>query len=131
MTTLEHSTVHMYAYTTRTRGGVGSRAGIFIKICIIRRILCQFQPFLRRSFILISLKSGPLRARFCQFAQSPSLFVSRSAITLEIKVRSRAKSDFKERCAQLCNLAVANMEKPIFSGSLIKLRVAQASILML
>jgi len=34
----------------------------------------------------------PLRARFCQFAQSASLFVSRSAIALKIKVRSRAKS---------------------------------------
>ena len=43
-------------------------------------------------FFLKSLKSGPLRALFCQFAQSASHFVSRSDIALKIKVRSRAKS---------------------------------------
>ena len=31
--------------------------------------------------------------RFCQFAQSASLFASRSAIALKMKVRSRVKSE--------------------------------------
>ena len=73
--------------------GRDTTIGEYPTICINRRILCRFQPFLQRSFILISLKSGPLRARFCQFAQSASLFVSRSAIAPKIKVRSRAKSE--------------------------------------
>ena len=74
--------------------GGGSRSGIFIKICINCAILCQFQPFLRRSFILISLMSRPLKIWFCQFTQSASLIVSRSAIAPKMKVRSRAKSDW-------------------------------------
>ena len=48
-------------HASEEEGGGGSRAGIFIKICINRLILCRFQPFLRRSFILISLMSGPLK----------------------------------------------------------------------
>ena len=56
--------------------------------------LCLFQPFLRRSFILISLMSGPLKIWFCQFAHCASLFLLRSAIAPKIKVRSRAKSDW-------------------------------------
>ena len=47
-----------------------------------------------RSLLLKSLKSRPLRARFCQFAQSAPLFASRSAIAPKMKVRSRAKSDW-------------------------------------
>ena len=42
------------------RGG-GSCEGIFIKICINSAFVCLFQPFLRRSFILISLMSEPLK----------------------------------------------------------------------
>ena len=48
---------------------------------------------LLRSLLLKSLKSGPLRAQFCQFAQSAPLFALRSAIALKMKVRSRAKSE--------------------------------------
>ena len=57
-------------------------------------IFCLFQPFLRRSFILISLMSVPHKIWFCQFAHCALLFVSRSAIAPKIKVRSRAKSDW-------------------------------------
>ena len=76
-------------------GGEGAVALVFfIKICINRLILCRFQPFLRRSFILISLVSRPLKIWFRQFAQSAPLFVSRSAIAPKMKVCSRAKSDW-------------------------------------
>jgi len=63
----------------------------FSTIFTVRSLKSLFESL--RSFILISLKSGPLRALFCQFAQSALLFVSRSAIALKIKVRSRAKSE--------------------------------------
>ena len=88
-------------YTTCTRA-VGRC--IFIKICINRAVLYQFQPFLRRSFTLISLKE--------QTAQSEILSVrsERSALCLKERHRSQNEgslkseerlSDFKERYAQL------------------------------
>jgi len=46
-----------------------------------------------RSFFIKALMSGPLKIRFCQFAQSASLFVSISANAPKIKLRSRAKSE--------------------------------------
>ena len=65
----------------------------FSTIFTVRSLKSLFE--LLRSLLLKLLKSGPLRARFCQFAQSAPLFASRSAIALKIKVRSRAisKSD--------------------------------------
>ena len=56
----------LYRHTQHTPeedggGEGGSRARIFIKICTNRAFLCVFQPFLLLSFILISLKSEPLR----------------------------------------------------------------------
>ena len=64
-------------------GGGGSRAWIFIKICTNRAFLCVFQPFLLRSFVLISLMSGPLKIWFCQFAHC----------TLCLKERHRSQNE--------------------------------------
>jgi len=64
----------------------------FSTIFTVRSLKSLFE--LLRSLLLKSLKSGPLRARFCQFAQSAPLFASRSAIAPKMKVRSRAKSDW-------------------------------------
>jgi len=49
-----------------------------------------------RSFLFISLRSEQLKIWFCQFARRLSLFLCflLSAIAPEIKVRSRAKSDW-------------------------------------
>ena len=63
----------------------------FSTIFTVRSLKKLFE--LLRSLLLISLMSGPLKIWFCQFAQSASLFVSRSAIAPKIKVRSRAKSE--------------------------------------
>ena len=63
----------------------------FSTIFTVRSLKSLFE--LLRSLLLKSLKSGPLRAQFCQFAQSAPLFALRSAIALKMKVRSRAKSE--------------------------------------
>ena len=99
-------TLYLQTYTTRTRAVARC---IFIKICINRAVLCQFQPFLRRSFTLISLKE--------QTAQNLILSVrsERSALCLKERHRSQNEgslkseerlSDFKERYAQLCYLEI-------------------------
>ena len=79
----------------------------FIKICTNCAFLGVFQPFLLRSFILISLMSEALRIWIL------SVRLSFFALILIERHRSQNKGllkseerlrDFKERCAQLCIL---------------------------
>ena len=57
---------------------------IFIKLCINRAVLCQFQPFLQRSFTLISLKE--------RTAQSAILSVRSERFALCLKERHRSQN---------------------------------------
>jgi len=58
---------------------------IVLSLYLVFELLC--------SLLLISLMSALLRICFCQFAQSASLFVSRSAIAPKVKVHSWAKRE--------------------------------------
>ena len=85
-------------------------ASFLVKICTNHAFLCIFQPFLR--FILeIALWITALvfpyivherTAQNLNLSVHSLLFFLNRSFAPEIKVCSRAKSDIKERCAQLC-----------------------------
>ena len=89
---------------TPEEGGEGPGAREFLlKYVQIMHFYAFFNHFYGALLSLcISLMSEPLRIWILSIRSS--LLFLLSAIAPKIKVRSRAKSDFKERCAQLWDL---------------------------